>query len=234
MADYHVQEPISSDEECYSKQPILTNGFIPPFVSKLLMMVNANSPMCYWGDTGKTVKVNQDENDCLNLYFKSNVVNSFIRQFNMYGFTKVSNNDNIGNIIEFKNDYFQRGREDLLHQIKRKKQKRNSLPKTPNVSKTESKFEVPLSRDIEKRLTKVEDDLENYKNKIDTMTSFMEAFLKSPNIKISPTYHKYDEEAIRKRGPVTFNINFEPRRRRISESYGSGSEGSPDSGIFTN
>jgi len=92
--DYYVLEPVSADEDNYVEQspkvPFLTNGFIPPFVNKLWMMVNENSQMCYWGGGGTTVVVNQEQNQCLTHYFKSNVITSFIRQFNMYGFSKVN------------------------------------------------------------------------------------------------------------------------------------------------
>lgn len=216
--EYHENAEFVNLElvEVSQNQPLL-NGFIPPFVNKLWAMVNENSEMCYWGDNGKTVKVNQDKKMDLKHYFKSAVVSSFIRQFNMYGFSKEPNRDNHSNIIEFKNDFFQQGRPELLEQIKRKPQKsrmtktKSESPKVEVIKREAKSPTEPKSSDIQDRLTKVEGELEKYKDKFDFFAGFMQEFLKPGHVKIpnDAIHHKYDVQAIRKRQKINFTITSE-------------------------
>lgn len=236
-----------------SPKTFVADGFTPPFVTKLWMMVNDNDGMCYWGPDGTTIVVNQEENSCLNKYFKSSVVSSFIRQFNMYGFSKKHTDPNNGNIVEFENEFFQQNRPELLKKIKRKEQKsrvrsKNAAPVRAPASRAVSRTIVKdepkspstaPSRDIEDRLSKVEGELKElkeYTTKLDGMTDFMTQFLqRGVTIEPTTTHHKYDGEAVRrsKRNRVTYTINIEanePRSKRprtrvrqTSVGYGSGS-----------
>ena len=230
---YQILVPAPYVEENAAKTPFVANGFTPPFVTKLWMMVNDNNGMCYWGPDGTSIVVNQEENKCLAQYFKSSVVTSFIRQFNMYGFSKVHTDPNNGNIVEFKNEFFQQNRPELLEKIKRKEQK--SRVRTKKGAKQETSRAIivkqeaksapspPPSRDLEDRLAKVEGELKElkaYTTKLDDVTDFMTSFLQR-GVTIDPTttHHKYDGEAIRrsKRNRVTYTINIEtnePRSKR--------------------
>ena len=125
-ASLQILVPAPYVEEHPAKTPFIANGIYctPPFVTKLWLMVNDKNGMCYWAPDGTSIFINQEENSCLKQYFKSSVLASFIRQFSTYGFSKVQPTDpNNGNVVEFKNEYFQQNRPELLEKIKRKEQK---------------------------------------------------------------------------------------------------------------
>lgn len=101
------------------------------FVEKLYSILedSSNSPYIRWRYDGKGVLIVNPElvgEKVLVNYFKHGNLSTLIRQLNKYGFNKVkcsesSTNKHGGGVVEFVHKYFEAGRRDILHLIKRKK-----------------------------------------------------------------------------------------------------------------
>ncbi|KAK7083261.1 stress-responsive transcription factor hsf1 [Halocaridina rubra] len=107
---------------------------IPAFLSKLWRLVDdkKTDDLICWTQTGTSFIIQNQARfayELLPQYYKHNNMASFIRQLNMYGFHKVVSADSGGlrvekDEMEFAHPAFQRGCEELIENIKRKKQRR--------------------------------------------------------------------------------------------------------------
>ena len=109
---------------------IKTTQQIPAFLLKSfeLLQKKEYENTISWSDNGNsfTIKDVVDlEKTILPKYFKHDKLASFIRQLNMYGFTKLRNKNK--NKV-FIHEFFKKGREDLLHKIKRKNPEASIIP----------------------------------------------------------------------------------------------------------
>lgn len=109
----------ANGEELMKKQPT------PAFLEKLFDILEDNrsySHLIAWQPDGNSFiikKVNEFSEIVLPRYFKHSNIQSYIRQLNMYGFSKTRHDSNHH---EFTHKLFQRGRRDLLPLIRRKTQ----------------------------------------------------------------------------------------------------------------
>lgn len=108
-------------EERLLEYGIIRKSSPPPFLLKTYMLVDdpATDTVISWNEGGSAFVVWQPAEfarDLLPTFFKHCNFSSFVRQLNTYGFRKVATSR-----WEFCNDMFQRGKKELLGQIRRRK-----------------------------------------------------------------------------------------------------------------
>eukprot|EP00163_Fabomonas_tropica_P003613 TRINITY_DN1310_c2_g1_i1.p1 TRINITY_DN1310_c2_g1~~TRINITY_DN1310_c2_g1_i1.p1 ORF type:complete len:358 (-),score=91.77 TRINITY_DN1310_c2_g1_i1:587-1660(-) len=93
---------------------------VPAFVTSLFEMVSdpTTNHLITWtrgGDSLVILDKTGFQANVLPRYFKTDKLNSFVRQLNMYNFEKLGEAD----WLEYRHPYFQHGRQDLLRQVTR-------------------------------------------------------------------------------------------------------------------
>eukprot|EP01136_Pigoraptor_vietnamica_P001038 Opistho-1_new@27128 len=178
MGDVEVEErkPFMSVPLAVSSQRA-----VPAFLQKLFSMVDddKNSFCIGWSNKGLNFLVMNAEHfakDVLPLYFKHNNFASFIRQLNMYGFSKVTSVRK--GVVqgplhswEFSHQYFRKGHPDLLCHISRKTNNSGASstttgptpgePKAPRVARKAEPQPVMLRTAPAPALVKAEDHSES-------------------------------------------------------------------------
>lgn len=158
---------------------VIEKNAISVFLEKLFVILEDESiqDIISWQSDGNSFIIKKPtdlEEIVLPKYFKHNNIQSFVRQLNMYSFSKTRHDSNFR---EFKQPKFMKGRRDLLHLIKRKQ----SFP-TPTV--------------IEKKKKKNEyDDNKLYNANqpiLSTTSSTTSSFFGSPFSKNIEIHDKYE------------------------------------------
>ncbi|KAI9295520.1 winged helix DNA-binding domain-containing protein, partial [Neoconidiobolus thromboides FSU 785] len=104
------------------------NYTVPTFVEKLytILQNSSNHNLICWSDDGKSFGVKDLSQFCSKVlpnYFKHGNWQSFVRQLNMYGFTKLSDAFHLSSTTcswDFKHPDFQRDTPELFVKIRRK------------------------------------------------------------------------------------------------------------------
>jgi len=131
---------------------------LPVFITKLLRMLssNTNPESIRWGADGTTVLISDPSafaTKVIPKYFKHSNFASFVRQLNLYGFHKTTQDPEV---CEFQHKYFKRDQPSLLHNIKRKV----ALEKSDNArSKVDMDDLVNSVNEVKSRQTQFENAL---------------------------------------------------------------------------
>lgn len=160
---------------------------IPIFLRKTYHMVDTCDPsVACWSDDGETFVVKNPEKfekQIIPQFFKHSKFSSFVRQLNFYAFRKIKYADTIridpkleaetANYWRFRHEKFQRGKPELLQEIKRMNgQKGNSTSnnkKNSNIAQTD-KENTALKSEVGQLKSKLEQMTKN----IDDLTSLVQ------------------------------------------------------------
>ena len=135
-----------SNFENYNEKSIKTPY---KFIAKLLEILSDNRffDIISWSNNGKVVEIKSSQrfvNEVLSHHFKHSNFSNFVRQLNMYNFKKLRHY-HIPKIMAYENQYFIRGREELIHEITRRSQNNpfyninvGHSPQTQTVNKTDN------------------------------------------------------------------------------------------------
>jgi len=151
----------------------------PIFLRKTYHMVDScDATIASWSEDGKVFIVKDPEvfaSSVIPQFFKHNNFASFVRQLNFYGFRKLRNNDSIriDPILEeatakywrFHHEHFQKGRLDLLTNIRR------SGGNTNTEEEAESQPEDVDS--LKTDMTKIKDKIAAMSNEVDKLTTMV-------------------------------------------------------------
>ncbi|XP_066155416.1 heat shock factor protein-like isoform X2 [Euwallacea fornicatus] len=152
---------------------------IPGFLGKLWKMVNDPNTdhLICWNEAGNTFSIQNQTQfwyELLPLYYKHNNMSSFVRQLNLYGFHKITNNilgnpsvvctrpDKDDQTYQFYHPCFQKGKPEKLCEIKRK----------AKISKPHEEPGVVSTDDLTKVLTDVK-QLRGRQTSVDSQLSAM-------------------------------------------------------------
>ncbi|XP_035843942.1 heat stress transcription factor A-7a [Helianthus annuus] len=160
------------------------NGYcVKEFLHKLYNMVEKEeiNDLIFWNrrcDGFVISDINKFATDVLPMYFKHKNFGSFNSQLNVYGFKKVS-----WEIHEYANEWFRKGKYDLLANIRR----RDKTPRLVKFGKTCSKIEVEVFNNRLKTILHNQDSkiilLSNYEEQIkSSVHEFKEVIVNMANV----------------------------------------------------
>lgn len=157
------------------------NHEAPIFLRKTYHMVDSCDPsIASWSDDGHIFIVKDPDQFAAKVipqFFKHSNFASFVRQLNFYGFRKLRNHDSIridpdldartANFWRFRHEHFQRGRPDLLIEIKRSS---GQITGINNVSHEEGNGDID---GMKTEMEKMKDEIAKMSNEIEKLTSMM-------------------------------------------------------------
>ncbi|XP_021741009.1 heat stress transcription factor B-3-like [Chenopodium quinoa] len=219
----------------------------PPFLLKTYMLVDdpETDTVVSWNEGGTAFVVWQPAEfarDLLPTFFKHCNFSSFVRQLNTYGFRKVATSR-----WEFCNDMFQRGKKELIGQIRRRKAwahrpqpgtvaanptnseaPPNNHDEDQRSSSTSSSSELNILVDENKRLKKengvLSSELTNMKNKCKELLDLVAVYTNRKEDQSQGSNNNDDDEKYEKQ-PKLFGVRLEVqsekerKRKRSEEVY---------------
>ena len=167
----------------------------PAFLEKLYEILADDSLSLYiaWQPEGNSFlikDVNYLSEYILPKYFKHNNVQSFIRQLNMYSFTKTRHDSNYR---EFRHTLFMRGRRDLIVLIKRKTQSNNDTCSDKDIKRKRSSYSTLADSNTEYSVVTNDDDGIENSTDINKYVTLLESQLSSLTEKYRILREDYDK-----------------------------------------
>jgi len=158
---------------------------IPIFLRKTYHMIDTCDPsVACWSEDGETFVVKDPikfEKQIIPQFFKHSKFSSFVRQLNFYAFRKIKYADTIridpkleaetANYWRFRHEKFQRGKPELLGEIKRMNgQKQQQKKETPEALTSGPVTSAVLPPAIENENSVLKSEVSNLKQRIEAMT----------------------------------------------------------------
>lgn len=171
------------------------------------MIDTADPTIACWSEDGETFVVKDTdvfENELIPQFFKHSKFSSFVRQLNFYGFRKIKYADTIkidpkleaetANFWRFRHEKFQRGKPELLVEIKRASGQ-NANPAPSNVKTEDSsslKLEVTTLKKRIEAMTKNIDELTSLVEKVSLKQKKEEAIKEGPEAQVGSKRKKVE------------------------------------------
>jgi hypothetical protein len=164
-------EQLSEEELSVVKsgEPLLADTF-PSKAFLVIDFCEKNEPnVAGWSDDGTTIIVKNPQTFALShlpRYFKHSNFASFVRQLNIYGWQKVKDHDSSDGSVAFYHDLFQRGRPDLLGDIKRSYKK---PPKKHSIQEEKKEDHASFNT----RFDEIQQQMDTLAEKLDLLISIV-------------------------------------------------------------
>jgi hypothetical protein len=156
-------------EQLSDGEPLLADTF-PSKAFLVIDFCEKNEPnVAGWSDDGTTIIVKNPQTFALShlpRYFKHSNFASFVRQLNTYGWQKVKDHDSSDGSVAFYHDSFQRGRPDLLGDIKRSYKK---LPRKHSIQGEKTEEYASFNT----RFDEMQQQMDTLAEKLDLLISIM-------------------------------------------------------------
>jgi len=184
MKTWHVDVQANMEE---IRPQYISN--VPAFLTKLWKMVDdpQTESLISWNDEGNSFVIhnpNDFSSSLLPFYYKHSNMASFVRQLNMYGFHKVVAVDSGGlkservEDMEFAHQFFLRGHEHLLENIKRKAAKKEAPGVAVGLAAGATLVPSSQGDKVNDILTEVKVTVQGLKDKQEDMDGKMETMKK--------------------------------------------------------
>jgi len=165
VGPFRPPSPESDSGSCSGSD--FPTGQISSFLQKMVDMLKKPSGgnIARWSQDGMGIIIDSRNTDSLQRFFKTTKMSSFVRQLNMYGFSKAKTPEEAGDLIYFENPNFTRDAPNNIYKIKRR------VSRDKGKNKTGKGTGIKLETDA--RLSELQDSINATNKRMETMMSMM-------------------------------------------------------------